>query len=1014
VLVVRNGAAWLRDCIASISQQEYARLGVIAVDNASTDDSFALLTQALGETRVIRLTEDLGVSGSLALALGDERVREADFLLTLHDDCVLGPDAILRMVEAARGIADLDRVGIVGAKILDWDHPRILRDVGTSADRFGHDYSPLESDEMDHGQHDRVREVLAVSGAAMLIQKETWERSGLPDERLGSRHEDLDYCWRARVAGDRVVWTPMAEVRHLGAGAKGVRIGEPAAPRKRFEEERAALASVLKNYALISLLWVLPLFILYGIGKFLGLVLTRRFGEASQLVGAWFWNLFHIGGTWRRRFRVQRARKTRDHAIHRYMVPGSIRLRRWFEAFGGVVQADVVVPGDGDLGEGEDTVSLHLAAGSAIRQHPVVFAWIMAAVLGFFATRHLFGTDQLTGGVVAAMPAGPSDFFRELLSGVRTTGLGGVQAASPGLAALGGMSWASFGNPYLAERILLGVLPALAGISMYRMLLRQTGRTAGSVVGAACYALSPVAFWGFSQGRFAFLIGYAVLPKLAERIGVALGPAIPGRRVRFMVGTGVFLAIAVAFWPGMIMPFLVLFVVYFLAPETAKRRTGGISLLIGVMVAAAALTFPLILNAVGDGGAGLGSLVGEPDVASLLRLIVTPALGSWVVAWFIPAAALFGFALTQYRQAALRFLVSALAGLGLAWAGAAGYLPAPLTDVPAAIALVALSYCGLIGLGLATVLGRLRELKVGPRRLLGGVMVLMVFSGLGLQAVAASLGTWAVGSHELPDAYPIVSDTAGPYHVLWISGDRGIPMPAPGGDPRGIAPDGERTLWFSLASSEGVNALDTGRSDSGPGYDAVAEALFELQSDTTRHLGALLAPMGISHVVAAEGSLSPSMTAALARQVDLDTEPAGGLDIWANRRALPTAAFFSDERFAAVLESGNLERSALTAFSDPEAQRLAPSGTGWRGCPESDGASHVWIGQQFAPGWEATGSTPQAMDEAVGWAMSAPLPASAPCVEVQYQDQWIRTAEMVGLAFLWLVALWITRKPARR
>ncbi len=88
---------------------------------------------------------------------------------------------------------------------------------------------------------------------AMLIQKETWERSGLPDERLGSRHEDLDYCWRARVAGDRVVWTPLAEVRHLGAGAKGVRIGEPAAPRKRFEEERAALASVLKNYALVSL-----------------------------------------------------------------------------------------------------------------------------------------------------------------------------------------------------------------------------------------------------------------------------------------------------------------------------------------------------------------------------------------------------------------------------------------------------------------------------------------------------------------------------------------------------------------------------------------------------------------------------------------------------------------------------------------------------------------------------------------------------------------------------------------
>jgi len=51
---------------------------------------------------------------------------------------------VARLVEAATGIPGVDRVGVVGAKIVDWDDPRELRDVGRSADRFGHPYSPLQ------------------------------------------------------------------------------------------------------------------------------------------------------------------------------------------------------------------------------------------------------------------------------------------------------------------------------------------------------------------------------------------------------------------------------------------------------------------------------------------------------------------------------------------------------------------------------------------------------------------------------------------------------------------------------------------------------------------------------------------------------------------------------------------------------------------------------------------------------------------------------------------------------
>ena len=136
----------------------------------------------------------------------------------------------MRLVETAVGIG-VERVGVVGAKVVDWDEPRMLRDVGRSADRFGHPYTPLQAGEIDQGQFDRVLEVLCVSSSAMLIARDAWKRAGLFDERLDSEHVDLDFCWRVRLAGFRVLMTPLARVRHRAATSAGER-----GPRVRAQE----------------------------------------------------------------------------------------------------------------------------------------------------------------------------------------------------------------------------------------------------------------------------------------------------------------------------------------------------------------------------------------------------------------------------------------------------------------------------------------------------------------------------------------------------------------------------------------------------------------------------------------------------------------------------------------------------------------------------------------------------------------------------------------------------------
>src|ERR671937_749749 len=313
LLVARDGAGWLRDTLRSLAKQTYARLGIVAVDNASTDGSAELLVRALGEGRVLALDRNGGLAGALRSASELPAGQQADYLLVLHDDTALAPDAIARLVEAAEGIRGVERVGVVGPKVVDWDDPRVLREVGRSTDAFGHPYTPLQDGELDQGQYDRVLEVLFVSSCAMLISREALKRAGAFDERFAGHHDDLDFCWRARLAGFRVLMTPLAVALHRGAGARGER---PQAHRRspRYYAERAALASMLKDYGIPTLLWLMPVYTVLGLARLAYLAVSRRFEDAFNLIPASAWNIAHLPGTLRRRVRAQSVRAVRDRS----------------------------------------------------------------------------------------------------------------------------------------------------------------------------------------------------------------------------------------------------------------------------------------------------------------------------------------------------------------------------------------------------------------------------------------------------------------------------------------------------------------------------------------------------------------------------------------------------------------------------------------------------------------------------------------------------------------------------
>lgn len=999
VLVVRNGARWLRECLRSLAAQRYPRLGVVAVDSASTDGSAELLVQALGERRVLRLEEDLGVAGALRAATELPAVKAADYLLILHDDTALGPDAVARMVEAARGIGGLESVGVVAPKVVDWDDPRVLREVGRSVDLFGHPYDPLQEGERDQGQYDRVLEVLYVSSCAMLVSSEAWARAGPFDERLDGSHDDLDFCWRARVAGFRVVMTPVAVARHADASRRGERTSARRPRSPRYLAERAGLASMLKAYRLVTLAWVLPLYAAIGLLRLALLALTRRFEDALDLLAAWGWNLAHLPGTLRRRIRVQSARRVRDREVRRFMA-SLIHAPRWFE------RAEEILEEQLEATE-EEAPGLRRRAASFAAAHPVLVAAAFGLAVGAFAVRHLLGPGPLQGGALAAFPEGPGAFWRELLSPTRTTVLGGDQPASPILAPLAALAWALLGEGALAQRALLAILPPIAGVTMYRALARRLGRPAPAAIAATAYGLSSVLLWAFSEGRLATLALLAALPVVLERVESVFSARGPDRASRTVVGLGVAVALPALLEPGTVLAVVPIVAVGVLA---GRRRVRGLALSLLGLTAAAALSWPLASEVLRDPAASLGSYVGTADPWRVLRLAPGGGPGTWLVASFLPVAALASFAVVggEHRGPAWRAMLLALAGVGLGWASATRWLPPALANQPAYLGLAAAAEAVLLGRGLATLAARLGREAFGIRQLVALGLAVVLALGFAGQFLAVAVGGWAVGRDGLPPAWPLIQDATGEFRILWIGGPEPGRFPAPGGDPIGVLEAGPASVRYGLTDRDGASALDLGRPRTGPGYRFLASVLEEIVAGSTRHGGALLSPLAVRFVVAAEGDVPPAVLARLDEQMDLYRIPAGGLVIYRNPRALPIASVVPAEAFAAASAGSDL--SAVTALPALHPSPLRWAADRYRG--ESEGGT-LYLSRQLDPGWRIrAGASPRPPERAFGWAVRAQVDAGP--VEVDHLPSRRRAIELGLVGALWLVALWITRRPAER
>ncbi|MEO7940605.1 MAG: glycosyltransferase [Burkholderiaceae bacterium] len=205
-----NGVELIDDCLASVmSQQGEISFEIIVHDDASTDDSVALLRMNYPEVEVLASSENVGFCVANNRMVAHARGK---FILLLNNDAALYPDALLTLIETANGPA---ATGIVTLPQYDWETGALV-DRGCLLDLF---YNPVPN--LDPGR----RDVAVVIGACLWMARDAWNEVGGFPEWFQSIGEDMYLCCVTRLRGRPVQVAGASGYRHRqGASFGGNRV----------------------------------------------------------------------------------------------------------------------------------------------------------------------------------------------------------------------------------------------------------------------------------------------------------------------------------------------------------------------------------------------------------------------------------------------------------------------------------------------------------------------------------------------------------------------------------------------------------------------------------------------------------------------------------------------------------------------------------------------------------------------------------------------------------------------
>ncbi len=219
VILNWNGEKFLRDFLPLVIEHSASEdTEVIVADNNSTDNSVELLKAQFPQVRIIINEKNEGFAGGYNKAL---QQVDAEYFVLLNSDVEVTENWIKPVIEMMDRNSD---IGAAQPKIRSYHQPDYFEYAGAAGgyiDKYGYPFCRgriFDELEKDEGQYDDVAEVFWATGACLFVRTDLFKQSGGFDEDFFAHMEEIDFCWRIKHKGYKVMYHPHSVVYHVGGG----------------------------------------------------------------------------------------------------------------------------------------------------------------------------------------------------------------------------------------------------------------------------------------------------------------------------------------------------------------------------------------------------------------------------------------------------------------------------------------------------------------------------------------------------------------------------------------------------------------------------------------------------------------------------------------------------------------------------------------------------------------------------------------------------------------------------
>lgn len=528
-MVSHNGSDYLPRTLAALADQTRPVDSVIGVDTGSRDDSLALLERALGAGNVLSFPHGRsGMGGAVRAGLSarspweGQSSRAAEWIWLLHDDAAPAPEALAELLGA---VERAPSVTVAGCKQLDWHSGRRLIDVGLSTSRWAERLTMIDADELDQGQYNGRTDTFAVNSAGMLVRRDIWEHLQGFDPALPGTGDDVDFCWRNRLAGHRVVVVPTARMFHVAHRPHAQ--GNPSAARKAQVHLRLKHAP----------LWKVPI---HAVGALLGSIFKLVLSIAVKDPGHGFSQLVATIAALGRPAAVAKSRRTaastrriRRSVIKKLQTPRRDvwnHRRSLMEALGadrstadGLLHDPLA---DQPTGDSTDDFAALTTTERGWVGAGALAAIFIAAAASVTALSGLFRAEAVSGGGLIPVSATLGEIWHHASSWWISLGAGLPGKGDPFGYVLWILGVSGGGDANAAMSWLLLLAAPLSGLTAWFAAGGVTTRRRFRFAAALFWAAAPALQVALNQGRAGALVAHIMIPLLVLALLRATGSAV--------------------------------------------------------------------------------------------------------------------------------------------------------------------------------------------------------------------------------------------------------------------------------------------------------------------------------------------------------------------------------------------------------------------------------------------------------------------------------------------------------